>query len=78
MLYFFHTQYLLPSAGEVSQEAFQMSHRFLILLFLDDCGKQKITALQSLNIYFYHLILYHYKPLCFAGELLESLVHTEG
>lgn len=51
MLYFFHSQYLLPSAAEVSREAFQMSHRFLILLLLDDWGKQKITALHSLNIY---------------------------
>lgn len=52
MLYFFHSQYLLPSAAEVSREAFQMSHRFVILLLLDNWGKQKITALHSLNIYF--------------------------
>lgn len=52
MLYFFHSQYLLPSADEVSREAFQKPCGFLILLLLDNWENQKITVLHSLNIYF--------------------------
>lgn len=59
VLYFFHSQYHLPSAGEVSREAFQMSQRFLILLLLNNCGKQKITALHSLNSYFFFVKSLH-------------------
>lgn len=79
MLYFFHSQYLLLSADEVSREAFQKPGGFLIPLLLDNWEKQKITVLHSLSIYFHQntsssVITTNH---CLAVESLASVVHTE-
>lgn len=81
MLYFFHSQYLLPSADEVSREAFQKPYGFLILLLLDNWENQKITVLHSLNICFCQITsssVITINHCALAIESLVSVVHIEG